>query len=192
LGKNAIRKKITNQRNRLSPIEAKKLSDKIQTNVLNLTEFKKAKCVLFYHPFKNEVATYKLINYFLKKKLTASLPVITKDGNLKAYRTDLTNLICNKYNILEPDTNKNQEQPVEKIDIILVPGVAFDYQKQRLGYGLGYYDKFLAQKNIAAKKIGLAYNFQLSNKLPSCAHDIKMDIIITEKGELKSKPACNL
>ena len=91
------------------------------------------------------------------------------------------NLIVNKYGMLEPLTNKTHIVP----NIILLPLLAFDNKKNRLGYGKGYYDSYLnkyLKKNKDILTIGIAFSFQKHNKLPISKHDVKLDYILTEKG----------
>jgi 5-formyltetrahydrofolate cyclo-ligase len=101
------------------------------------------------------------------------LPKVDGD-TLKIVAYDKSRLITGAYNILEPDDNNYF--PVEDIELIIIPGVAFDKQKNRLGRGKGYYDKLLS--NTEAFKIGICYDFQLVDEISTDAHDIKMDIVI--------------
>ncbi len=87
----------------------------------------------------------------------------------------------NKYGILEPILTNNQVNP----DVILIPLLVYDDKKNRLGYGKGYYDKFLShflKKNKDILTLGIAFSFQKYKKIPTSKHDIKLDNIITEKG----------
>ncbi|WDC85889.1 5-formyltetrahydrofolate cyclo-ligase [Caloramator sp. mosi_1] len=95
------------------------------------------------------------------------------------YKTD--ELCVGEYGILEPkDFNKIDKND---IDLIFVPGVAFDKNGYRLGYGAGYYDRFLA--DFKGVKVGLCYDFQLVDSVYKNEHDVKMDYLICEEGILK-------
>jgi 5-formyltetrahydrofolate cyclo-ligase len=83
------------------------------------------------------------------------------------------------YNILEPRKEKIKEASIDEIDLIIVPGVGFDEKGNRIGHGIGFYDKLL--KDSKSKFIGLAFEFQVIKNIPIEKHDIKMDKIVTEK-----------
>ena len=96
----------------------------------------------------------------------------------------LDGLKKNKFGILEPaDTSKIFNK--EDIDLVIMPGVAFDRSGNRVGYGGGYYDKFLCEMSSDIPTIALAYNIQILKELPSEKHDIKVDMVITEKETIK-------
>ena len=109
------------------------------------------------------------------------MPKIKKD-QIKFYEWNKTNIMeVNKYGILEPVITNNQVNP----DIILIPLLAFDDKKNRLGYGKGYYDKFLGhflKSNKDIITLGIAFSFQKYKKIPTTTNDIKLDNILTEKG----------
>tara|TARA_B110000881_G_scaffold205416_1_gene207837 strand:+ start:272 stop:826 length:555 start_codon:yes stop_codon:yes gene_type:complete len=137
----------------------------------------------FYYPANYEVNTLELLRSINKKKNFISLlPVISKKNDMKFYKWNyLETLKVNKYGMLEPFTVKNQIIP----DVILVPLIAFDSNNHRLGYGKGYYDKFLNKylkqnKNILT--IGVAFLFQKYDKLPASKYDVKLKYILTENG----------
>ena len=117
-----------------------------------------------------------------KKNLVTSLPVITSEGTMKFLKWKLFEpLKVNSYGFLEPTTNTKTVSP----NLILVPLVAYDRFRNRLGYGKGYYDRFLGKylkkhKNILT--IGIAFSFQKYKKIPTSKHDVKLDYILTEKG----------
>ena len=117
-----------------------------------------------------------------RKNLVTSLPVITPKGAMKFFKWKLLEpLKVNNYGFLEPTTNTKTVSP----DLILVPLVAYDRFRNRLGYGKGYYDRFLGKylkkhKNILT--IGIAFSFQKYKKIPTSKHDVKLDYILTEKG----------
>ena len=132
-----------------------------------------------YYPSNYEINDLKILNYFFKKGSTISLPKITKKSKMEFYRWYKNDpLLINKYGIPEP-VNTNRVYP----DILFVPLVAFDKELNRLGYGGGFYDRYI-QKILKIKKIlkvGLAFSFQKLKTIPTNKHDKKLDIIITEK-----------
>ena len=145
----------------------------ITKNILNNPLVLKSKNILVYLSTPFEVDTFELISKLKDKNIYA--PRIEKQ-EINFYKLDLNNLKMNKYHILEPlgtDKITNFQDTV-----ILVPGLMFDQTGNRLGYGGGYYDKFLSNKSLF--KIGICYQELLIPKLEVEEHDIKMDMIITE------------
>ena len=151
--------------------------------LINLINRKKKKNISLYYPSNYEVNTMKLFEILeSKKNLVTSLPVITSEGTMKFLKWKLFEpLKVNSYGFLEPTTNTKTVSP----NLILVPLVAYDRFRNRLGYGKGYYDRFLGKylkkhKNILT--IGIAFSFQKYKKIPTIKSDIKLDYILTEKG----------
>ena len=145
----------------------------ITKNILNNPLVLKSRNILVYLSTPLEVDTLKLISKLKDKNIYA--PRI-ENKEINFYKLDLNNLKMNKYHILEPlgsDKITNFQDTV-----ILVPGLLFDQTGNRLGYGGGYYDKFLYDKSLF--KIGVCYQEMLIPSLEVEEHDIKMDIIITE------------
>ena len=88
--------------------------------------------------------------------------------------------------ILEPSQQNHQHIPTEDIDLFICPGLAFDKEGTRLGFGGGYYDRALARKKSSAGVIGVAMDLQILDSVPCSSHDISMDYLITEKGGWKT------
>jgi len=164
------------------PAGEKRLKDKaIKERLLSLEEFRDARSVLFYASFRSEVETLSLIKEALKMGKRVSLPVVdVKAGRLRLSEVKgLEGLSPGYMGIPEPKT----ERPVglDAIDLVIVPGAAFDRQGGRLGYGKGYYDKLLREAKTGCLFLGLAYGEQIVGKVPVEGHDIKADAIITDK-----------
>jgi 5-formyltetrahydrofolate cyclo-ligase len=151
--------------------------------LIHLMNKKKKKNISLYYPSNYEVNTMKLFEILKSRKnIVTSLPAITPKGAMKFFKWKLLEpLKVNNYGFLEPTTNTKTVSP----DLILVPLVAYDRFRNRLGYGKGYYDRFLGKylkkhKNILT--IGIAFSFQKYKKIPTSKHDVKLDYILTEKG----------
>lgn len=139
--------------------------------------FRQASCVALYHAIPGEVQTAEFIEKWHEEKKLL-LPVIEgNDLHLVLY-TGKDSLKAGVFGILEP-TEEAQTVSEEEIDLMLVPGVAFDRQHNRLGRGKGYYDRLLA--TLKAPKVGICYDFQLLDTIPTESFDKKMDMIMTEK-----------
>lgn len=180
--KNELRKKFKEKREKLELNITKEISSLICKKISNNPLFKNAKTILAYHPIHNEVSIIPLIESYLNSK-TILLPISKKDAKIGVAKiTDLKDLTPGKFNILEPKPQKKSYN----IDLVLVPGVVFDTKGNRIGFGKGYFDRFL--KNINCSKIGIAYDFQILPEIPSNPHDIKMDLIISENQTITPQP----
>ncbi|HXT85193.1 MAG TPA: 5-formyltetrahydrofolate cyclo-ligase [Verrucomicrobiae bacterium] len=179
--KSRLKNKYLALRENLSPYEAFKKSLHIQDFFLNSHYFSNSKTIGAYFPILNEVQTFEVIQKSLSCKKKICLPRLD-NNEINFYQfSAYDNLVKGKYNIFEPKIDNNNL--CEDMDIIIIPGVAFDKRGYRIGYGKGYYDKFLNKflnKNLTL--IGFGYEFQiLSFNMPTEVHDVKMDAIITNK-----------
>lgn len=181
MDKRIIRKEVLRQRDSITAEGKKTKNDCIKNNLINLPEFQKAHRILFYASYKSEVDTFGLMNYCMSVNKTIALPKVKKESSeLEIYEVrDLSELGAGYQNIPEPILHKDRIMQVKDIDLIIVPGVAFDEHCNRLGYGKGFYDKMLNEKSSPA--IALAYEEQIADSVPAEPHDIKMDKIITDK-----------
>ena len=152
--------------------------------ILNFLEKKKLKNKIIgaYYPYNYEIDTLNIINKLEKKKFIISLPRISKNKLMNFFQWSFKEpLKINIYGIPEP-LSKKKVYP----DILLIPLVAYDQELNRLGYGGGFYDRYLSssEKNKKVIKIGLGYSFQKINKLPINQYDKKLDYVITEKNSI--------
>ncbi len=178
--KKELRKECIDRRNKITDI--KSLSKLIADRLLSLDEYKRAKNVLCYSSFGSEVDTTPLMNAILADGKALFLPRCeVKTHTLEAIRvTDLAALKIGAYGIKEP---LGEGIGPNELDLIIVPLVAFDQKKARLGYGGGYYDRFLPKTD--AKRVAIAFSHQETDKIPREETDVLMDIIITEKEVIK-------
>ena len=171
MNKNELRKIYKYIRNN---IKDRNIQNEIIFNkVISLEKVKKADTILIYVSFNNEVDTLNIIKYFLGKKKVAVPKVNGNEMNFY-YIDSFNDLSKGSFNILEPITTNK----VTNFDnsICIVPGLCFDKENYRLGYGKGYYDKFLSNKNIYT--IGLSYKETIIKKLPIDKYDIKLNKVI--------------
>ena len=174
--KKEIRKQIRILKSRVSFDDKKFRSENIFKKIEKLEEFKESEIVMLYWSMNDEVYTHDFIQKWADKKQVILPSVKGKELKLKKFKgiDDLVN--GESFGIGEPSGEIFNDS--DKIDLILVPGVAFDKQNNRLGRGKAYYDKLL--KKTKAYKIGICFDFQLINSVPVDEHDIKMDIVITD------------
>ncbi|MBU2496043.1 MAG: 5-formyltetrahydrofolate cyclo-ligase [Candidatus Omnitrophota bacterium] len=158
-------------------------SERIKKCVLHDPDFNKAEVIVLYASFRNEVNTMNLIKEALSVGKKIGLPrTNTRTRSLTFYLIkNLSDLSAGAYGIPEPNEDCKL-LPASEIDLVIMPGIAFDETGCRIGFGGGYYDRFLSQVPPAIKKIALAYEFQiLKEKIPDLAKDAKIDKIITEE-----------
>lgn len=179
--KKNIRGKIRRKRNNLPIKYREKSSRLIAEKFLHSTYYADSKNILIYHPFRNEVDTTLIIKDALKNNKNIILPRVHNKELELYFVTDPSEQLENgAYGIMEPVTDLCKPAKISEIDLIIVPGVSFDKNLNRLGYGGGYYDKILSRIPQKVKKIALCFDIQVVDDLPVLEHDIKMDMIITE------------
>lgn len=137
--------------------------------------FQLAEKILMYHSLPDEVETHRFLNKWKDRK-RFFLPRVN-GVNLEILPYDESRLEIGSFHIEEP--KGNEVYPVEEIEVIITPGVAFDRKGRRLGRGKGFYDRLL--QTSRATKIGIGYEFQLVDELPVEEHDVPMDIVITDQ-----------
>lgn len=146
----------------------------IKNKILDLDIYKKSNVIAMYSSMKSEVDTKELIKESLLLGKKVLLPrIINKNKMIFIEINDNTEYERNSFGVMEPIGIEYKD-----IDLIIVPGIAFDKYNNRLGYGRGYYDKYLSNKDIY--KIGICYYEQLIDKIEVEDHDIKMDLVITD------------
>ncbi len=180
--KDSFRKEIKEKLDRQNNKQRLQKSFLIKKKFFELAEFKRAKQVMFYLATKEEVQTHLMIEEALKIGKKISVPVILKGENriiASQIEDSKTDLVPGPYGILRPRDECIREVPPEKINLVVVPGLAFDRQNRRLGRGGGYYDKFMASLPADIPRIGLAFDFQLVETLPALSHDIPVTKLIS-------------
>jgi 5-formyltetrahydrofolate cyclo-ligase len=182
LSKYQIRQEISRIRNSLSEYEIVNNSHIISRNVISTKEFRNSRSIGIYYPIRSEVKTFEIIRHSLATKKTIGLPRIIDSKRIAFYKIMEKSLeeikfTKGKYGILE---NAISDSIVEEMDLLIIPGIAFDLQGNRIGYGKGYYDRFLSSRK-ATYNIGLAFENQIIKKIPNTEYDIPVDLLFTEK-----------
>ena len=161
----------------LMQIHSKRILSKlIKTKVIS-----EAKSIGCYYSIGSEVQTVELMTHLLNEGKVVSLPRISENNMSFRKIEDLSKLEKGEFDIPEPKDNAPIE---EKHDVLLVPCVGLDNNGNRIGYGAGFYDKYLEKKNVI--KMGLSYSKQIVKTIPISDEDVKMDWIITEKDVIKT------
>ncbi|BAL82465.1 putative 5-formyltetrahydrofolate cyclo-ligase [Selenomonas ruminantium subsp. lactilytica TAM6421] len=180
--KKALRSKILAARRELKEAYRQKASQRMIDVFCALPDFKAPKTVLCYASMADEVQLKPLVERFLAAGVTVAMPHVIGKGQMEAVTlASLDNLVEGEYGILTPDLAKGKVVPPEQLDLIIVPGVAFDTRGERLGMGAGFYDAYIAQA-VNAKRVALAYSCQLVADVPMEEHDVLVHKIITEQG----------
>jgi 5-formyltetrahydrofolate cyclo-ligase len=164
------------RRNRLTCQEIAKRSNNIQEFVINNKEFLQSKVVGAYFAHGSEVTTELIIERAKTVGKKIALPRVEEDNIIFYELSSIKFLIRGRFGIMEPPPYGH----ISDIDILVVPGIAFDKKGNRLGYGKGYYDRLLSGKRTFS--IGLAYSFQLLENLPYDRYDKRLDAIASEDG----------
>lgn len=171
--KEFLRKKYKEKRDNIKNKVTK--DNLIYQKVINNKDILSSKTLLIYISINSEVDTIKIINYFLNTKNIA-VPKIIDNDMFFCYVTNLNDLTPGKYNIPEP-TNENIVTDFDNA-ICIVPGICYDKKNYRVGYGKGYYDRFLSKNKI--KTIGLCYKECMIEKIDNDKYDYKIDEVITD------------
>ena len=184
--KQTLKQEIMEKRKALSKNEVMEKSNKIKENLFSLPEFKEAKNIMFYVSFNKEVNTQKIIKGLLGKKNVVVPYVVKRNPILQLSELkSFSELEPKTLDILEPKENFIREFSYKKLDLVIVPGIVFDKDGHRIGYGYGYYDRFLKKLNKNVKKIGLAFELQVADNIPEERHDVPVDFVITEERVLR-------
>ena len=182
--KHTLKLQIIEKRNSLTDQEVKDKSKKIINNLKSLKEFKEAKNILFYISCKKEVDTQEIIKELLEKKEKNIIVPYTIKNKPKIFLSELKDFVelePKTFGILESKEKYIREFNKDKVDLVIVPAIVFDKNGYRIGYGYGYYDRFLKTIKKDIVKVGLAFDFQLIDKIPEEEHDVPLNIIVTEK-----------
>lgn len=178
--KKQIRKEILEKLNNQASEEALEKSKAIKQKLFSLSEFKKSNFIMLYASRTEEVKTDQMIDEALEMGKRVALPLCTSLKTIvpKEIKVRSADLEEGAYGICEPKKCQKVRKP-EEIDLVIVPGVAFDKKNRRLGRGKGYYDKFLKDLPRNKLTIGLAFDFQIVEDLPEDSHDIPVSKVIT-------------
>ena len=171
--KKRIRFDIKHLKENLSNEEKEKAATEVFAKIEAISEFNQAKTILIYWATPDELPTQDFIKKWKDEKLIILPSIKGRKLKLKRYTSD-ANMIQHTLGIWEPNLTETFEG---NIDLVVVPGVAFDTKKNRLGRGKGYYDRFFKKKRTI--KIGVGFDFQLVNSVPVKSWDKRLDMIIT-------------
>lgn len=179
--KRTLRRRMLDLRESLSPEQVRRESLAVCERLVNHPVFKEGKTILFYFPFRKEVDVRPAMEEAWSAGKRVVLPKAdpaTKSLSFFSLRRGEP-LVQGSYGIPEPSGNASAKIPPGAIDLVVVPGVAFDERGYRLGYGGGYYDRFFSRHPGPFKRIGVAYSFQVVPTVCPEEHDQRLDGLIT-------------
>lgn len=184
IGKSVLRKEMSELRNKISTEQKFIFDEAIYQKLFDLIEEMGCEEIFTYVSFRSEIDTKKMIKSFLKMNKKIYAPKVM-DKEMEFYQIkDLSSLQQSNYGIYEPDERIHSKfsriHCNNNSKVMILPGLAFDYIGNRIGYGAGYYDRYLETNHgIPWIKIALAYDFQLLDRIKQEEYDQPVDIIIT-------------
>lgn len=185
MDKKVIRKKLLEERAKISSNDILEKSSAIKDTLFSLSQYKESSFIFSFISFKDEVNTHEIIknSIAIGKKVGVPISVPKTKELLVSEIIDFDKeLELGYYGILAPKDEYTRIVSPKIVDLVLVPGVAFDKRGYRVGYGGGYYDRFFNKLEKSVIKIGLCYEMQILTEVPTDNYDIPIDYIITEKG----------
>lgn len=197
-----LRRRILAWRDGLPPEQVTAWSAAIARRLFSLAAFRRARTVLFYLSFRNEVATPPMISRALGLGKRVCLPEVVPEGRRLVPRlvrpapvwearpfspaaAVSAGLVPGPMGLWQPDPSRCPAVPPADIDLVLVPGVAFDRRGHRLGFGQGYYDRFLPALPGHAQRVGLAFGGQVVEAVPAAPWDVPLHRLVTEARVVK-------
>ncbi len=176
--KQQLRNELRSARDRLRPRQVENWSAEIAQRVLDLPEVVEAQIIHTYVNVRNEVQTRGLIETFWIQGKTVLVPVLTSSTTLESFHlTDWSQITVDEYGRCSPTGNGRYDGP---IDVVIVPGLGYTLQGDRLGSGYGHYDRFLAV-HLDVISIAPTYEFQIVQSIPQEPHDQRMDLVVTKE-----------
>lgn len=180
--KQQVRTTYKKKRNRIMPIQVKEWSEAVCTQLMHTDIWRQAEIICFYYPLGNEVNLLPAAQRALEMGKVVIFPK-TEGDVIRFYQVEtLKDFQEGCFHVMEPVSQQcfSKEDYLGRKTLILVPGVVFDEKKNRMGYGRGYYDRYMME-HTEAVKVGIAFEMQVADEIPVEKFDISMDYMVTEK-----------
>ena len=186
--KRSLRSRMLKQREGLAPEALSTASRAAQQLLLALPEYAAAGCVALYMAIRGEIDTTLLLERCLQDGKRVLMPAVCGETMVFRPVDSLTALQPGCFGIPEPDPS-GAAHDAAAFDLLVVPGVAFDHAGHRIGFGRGYYDRFLDHDGRSGALVGLCHDFQLIDEnIPVEGHDIRMDKVVTDRRVVSCSP----
>ena len=186
--KATLRERMKLARLAMSKADVRHRSALVVERLLAIEAYGRASSVMAYLPVRNEVDATVVMTHCLNDGKVLVLPRMDYEANrIVAHRVaePAEQLVLGRMGLIEPDPARTEPVAPEAIDLVAVPGLVFDRAGNRIGWGRGYYDAFLASLARHACRVGLAYDFQVVDAIEHDGHDVPMDFIVTEHATLQ-------
>lgn len=182
VNKQGLRNQLLSRLVTLTKDEIIRRSENVEKLLSSLHIFKRAKTVMVYYPLRGEVNILPMVRKVLGKKFCFPVMDLEKKDLCPFAVNDLErDFIKGPYSVMQPDETRALKVEVEEIDLVIVPGLAFDREHNRLGRGGGFYDRFLKQIPSTTSRVGVAFDFQILKSLPTeLSLDEKVDLVVSE------------
>ena len=188
--KQNLRRYILRLRDRQSIGEVQQKSEDIVDQVFLLHEYVRARGIACYVSKDTEVDTRVLIRTTIDRRKRVLIPVVKK-GEVELFFSEITDLgkelAPGTFGILEPRPEYVRQVDLDAIDLMFVPGIAWDKEGYRLGWGRGYFDRVMQKLPSHVKTVGLAFNLQLINRVPRDQFDVPVDMVVTESRVIRGR-----
>ena len=183
-----LRRRALAARDALPGADRARLSVAICARAAALPELEAARTIMLFAAFRSEVDTEPLLTWALARGTTVCFPRILGPRRMAAYRvaTPAADLVPGAWGIPEPREGLD-EVPPERMDVVVVPGAAFDAAGRRCGYGGGFYDTYLPRTRPGIPWVALAFEAQLVDELPCEPHDLACGVLVTEARVLRTR-----
>lgn len=176
--KKLVRKQFRDMRNGMAPGQVKELSERICANVTASPQFLEAERIFAYYPIGNEADVRKIVREAWRQGKQVAFPGVSGEDMVFFRVSDFLKLHPGTFGVMEPE----ETYPVEwESGLMLVPGVAFDRRGGRMGFGKGYYDRYLAD-HPGCTRMGIAYELQVGDQIPVEETDMPLHYLATEQG----------
>lgn len=179
MDKKFLRKEIQEKLKKISIEDRKNFEEILYKKLFENENFKNARCIALTIPFGTEINTYPIIEKLLEEGKIICAPICEKETRKMLFYkiSSLDELVEGHYGIKTPPEIEENIIEKENIDLILVPGVGFDKDNYRIGFGGGYYDRYL--KDFKGHTIALAFKEQIIEKVPTNEFDLPVELVIT-------------
>jgi 5-formyltetrahydrofolate cyclo-ligase len=185
--KEALRAQMHRIRAAIPPAERSRLAELVEETLFGHPEVRSAGTVMLFYSFGTEVATAGMSERVVRAGKRLLLPYLAEDGSMEAAELHSgQTLERTAYGPREPG-RRVAVDPAE-VDLVIAPGLAFDRVGNRLGYGGGYYDRYLGRMGSAAFRVGVAFSLQLLDRIPSEPGDERVHLVVTDEGALDVRP----